>query len=127
MPGDKKKILIAEDDKSIAMALELKLKNVGFDVTVANDGAEAVEYLSKTTYDLALLDLIMPRKDGFTVLEEVDPKKLQTPIIVLTNLSSLEDEEKALKLGAKDYFVKSNMSLSEIVDYINRFFTHENK
>ncbi|OGH58921.1 MAG: hypothetical protein A2725_04205 [Candidatus Magasanikbacteria bacterium RIFCSPHIGHO2_01_FULL_33_34] len=115
-----KKILVAEDEKPMARALELKLNNSGFETTVVHDGDQAIKALLKEKYDLLLLDLIMPVKDGFVVLEEIKKEKISVPVIVSTNLSQDEDAKKAKDLGAVDYFVKSDTSISKVVEYIKR-------
>ncbi len=115
-----KKILIAEDEKPMAHALELKLKHSGFETKVVFDGQEALEAINADKFDLILLDLMMPKKDGFTVLTEMRNQQNNTPVIVLSNLSQAEDEEKAKKLGAKDYFVKTDIPLTEIIDRIKK-------
>jgi len=118
-----KKILIAEDEKPMAKALELKLTNSGFEVEVVYDGEAAVKALSEGKFDLVLLDLVMPKMDGFMVLEEVKKIKNKTPIIVSTNLSQTDDEKKARDLGAVDFLVKSDTSLKEIVDKVSKMLT----
>lgn len=114
------KILIAEDEKPMAHALELKLSKAGFDVKVVYDGEEAIKTLEENTFDLMLLDLMMPKKDGFSVLTSIREKGMKIPIIVSTNLSQEEDMKKAKELGADDYFVKSNTPISQVVEYIER-------
>lgn len=113
-----KKILIAEDERAIAKALELKLKNSGYDVTVAYDGQEALNNLKTNQYDLLVLDLMMPNVDGYQVLENLRDSNNTTPVIVASNLSQDNDFQKAKSLGAKDYFIKSNTSLAELVEKI---------
>jgi DNA-binding response OmpR family regulator len=117
-----KKIIIVEDDMPIAKALKLKLDGAGFESKVVLNGKEAVDELAKTEYDLMLLDLMMPVMDGFAVLEQLKKEGSKLPVIVLTNLSQDEDIERAKGLGAKDYFVKSDMNLTDLVKYINKFF-----
>lgn len=113
-----KKILIAEDEKPMANAVKLKLEKNGFEAVIANNGLEAINELKKGNFDLALLDLIMPVKDGFGVLEEVKKLGIKTPIIVASNLSQGGDIEKAKELGAVDYFVKSDTPISEVVEKV---------
>lgn len=113
-----KKILVADDEKPLAKALELKLKKENYDVSVASNGEEAIELLSKNKFDLALIDLIMPKKDGFAVLEEMQKRKIKIKIAVLSNLAQEEDVNRVKKLGADDYFVKANTPLSDIVSYV---------
>lgn len=116
-----RKILVAEDEKPMSKALELKLTGSGYDVVVAQNGEEALEALAskdKGPFDILLLDLVMPVKDGFEVLDELKKKKNKIPVIVLSNLGQEEDEDRVRELGAKEYFVKSNTSLAEIVTAI---------
>lgn len=115
-----KKILIAEDDASLSKALKLKLVSLGFEVEVATDGDDALMHLKKTQYDLLLLDLMMPQVDGFGVLEELKKSKHKPVIFVNSNLSQASDKDKAMKLGADDYLVKSDISLKEIVAKITK-------
>ncbi|PLX28394.1 hypothetical protein C0581_02595 [Candidatus Parcubacteria bacterium] len=116
----KKKILIAEDEKPMAKALELKLNNSGYEAKAVFDGVEAVEALEQDKYDLMLLDLMMPKKDGFGVLEDMKAKKIKVPVIVSTNLSQDADIERAKKLGAKDYFVKSDTPITGVIEHIQK-------
>jgi len=116
------KILIVEDEIVLARALELKLKNEGFEVELAGNGEEGFKKITKpkAKYDLILIDLIMPKMSGFEVLEKLKKTK-NLSIIVTSNLSQKEDLKKALDLGAKDYIIKSNTSLSEIVAKVKKF------
>lgn len=116
-----KKILIAEDEKPLAHAMELKLTNAGYSVTVANDGDEAIAYLKNNKYDLLLLDLIMPISDGFNVLLNMKKSKNKTPVIVMSNLSQEEDKIRTTNLGVKDFFIKSDTSLAELVFKIQSY------
>ena len=109
------KILIAEDEQPMAQALQTKLTKEGFEAEIAVNGEDAIEKIKTGAYDLVLLDLIMPVKDGFTVLKEVGT---QADIIVTTNLSQEEDEKKVKELGAIDYLVKSNTPLNTIVERV---------
>jgi len=117
-----KKILIAEDEVAIAKTLELKLQAQGFEIICASDGDEALAHLSKTPFDLVLLDLVMPRKDGFEVLAILKKQSPQTPVFVLTNLGQEEDERRCKELGAQEYFVKADIPLSDLVERINKLF-----
>lgn len=113
-----KKVLIAEDERPLAMALEIKLKKVGIDAKAVFDGSEALNELSKNKYDLILLDLMMPVMDGWTVLNEINVKKLKVKVIVTSNLSQPEDIDKAKELGALDYLVKSDNAIADIADKV---------
>lgn len=115
-----KKILIAEDEKPMAKALELKLNSAGFETVTAFDGAQAIAALEKDTFDVLLLDLMMPVRDGFSVLEEIKKKQLPIQVIVSTNLSQPEDEKRAKELGAVDYFVKSDTSISMVIEHVKQ-------
>lgn len=120
MPIPIKKILIVEDDQPLARALELKLGNEGFQIKVASDGEAALDVLSKEKFDLMLLDLILPKKDGFTVLAELKAKNSTMPVVVLSNLGQEDDSRKARELGAINYFIKSDTSISSIIEYIKQ-------
>lgn len=110
-----KSILIVEDERPLAHALEMKLKSQGYQTHIATNGEEAIAELKKGGYHLMLLDLIMPVMDGFAVLEEMKGQKSRVPVIVLSNLGQDEDRTKAKGLGAIDYFVKSNTPIAEII------------
>jgi DNA-binding response OmpR family regulator len=120
--ADQKRILIIEDEGAIARAMQFKLENSGFTAEIAGNGKVGISNLEKNTYDMILLDLMMPVVDGFGVLEAMKEKKVKTPVIVLTNLSQPEDEEKVKKLGALDFFVKADVPIADIVEYINKYF-----
>ena len=116
------KILVTEDDRFLASAYRAKLSKVGFEVTVATDGQEALELLQNGLEpDLILLDLVMPRKDGFATLQELreKPQWAQVPIIVASNLGQKEDLDKAQALGATDYVIKSDLSMDALVAKVN--------
>jgi two-component system, OmpR family, alkaline phosphatase synthesis response regulator PhoP len=123
--GQPKKILVAEDERPMAHALELKISKAGFDVRVAYDGEEAISMLEKEKFNLVLLDLMMPKKDGFSVLIEMREKGINVPVIVSTNLSQEEDIKKAKELGADDYFVKSNTPIIRVVEYIEKVLSRQ--
>ena len=116
-----KKILIVEDEKSLADMLALSLKISGFEVKNAYNGDEAIEILKNEIFDLVMLDLVMPKKDGFTVLADMNATKIKTPVIVSSNLFQGEDVKRAKELGARDFFIKSNTAITDVVDYIATF------
>lgn len=117
-----KKILILEDERPLARALELKLVHEGFAVTVAPNGEEGLALLEREPFDLVLCDLMMPKVDGFAVLKAIKERGLSAPVVVLTNLSQSEDERRARELGAMDFFVKSDVPVSDIVERVRRIF-----
>ena len=124
-----KKILIAEDEETLLNVLKDRFEGEGWTVATAKDGVEAMEQIEKaskrTMFDLVLLDLLMPKKDGFEVLEEIrDNQELRDlPVIVLSNLGGDEDIKKALALGANDYYVKTQHPMSEIVEKAKKYET----
>ena len=117
-----KTVLVVEDDNFLIKAYEAHLAKAGFHVRTALDGVEAVESLKKVMPDIILLDLVMPRMDGFDVLEEMQKKSewKKIPIVVVSNLGQESDRDRSLKLGAVEYIVKSDFSLQEIVGLINK-------
>ena len=116
-----KAVLIVEDEKPLAHALQLKLEHEGFTVTIAPNGADGMREALSGKYGLILLDLIMPEVDGFAVLQALLEKKIKTPVVVLSNLGQEEDKERAKKLGAKGYFVKANTPMTEILKASKQF------
>ena len=116
------KILVVEDDKYLINAYRVKLTKAGFDVQLATDGDEALTLLSSFKPDLVLLDLILPIRDGFSVLTEMKKQPLwsKIPVIIASNLGQKEDIDRGMKLGASDYIVKSDMTLVAIIEKIKR-------
>lgn len=113
-------IMVVEDDRFLVKAIEAKLLSSGFKVIVARDGEEAIEALKKATPALMLLDLIMPKKNGFEVLEDMhaSPTWKKIPVIILSNLGQESDQKKGMELGAVDYVVKTKFSLQQIVELL---------
>jgi len=112
------KVLVAEDEATMARALEIKLKKNGIDVVVAQDGLQAMSELEKGGYALVLLDIMMPQMDGWSVLGAIRDKKIAVKVIIASNLSQEEDRKKAMSMGAVDYIVKSEMSLADIIEKV---------
>jgi len=101
------KILLAEDDPNLGDLLKDYLELKGkFDVTLCTDGEEAVNQFRKSTYDLCILDVMMPKKDGFTVGKEIRKINTTTPIIFATAKGMMEDKTEAFELGGDDYITK---------------------
>lgn len=119
MSANRKRILIVEDETAFSAVLSLKLRHAGFDVEVAADGVEALEFLSSGFFDLILLDLILPRMDGFEFLKKISSRKPKIPVVVLSNLSQEEDVRKARVLGVKDFFVKADDQIVDIVGHLS--------
>jgi len=111
-----KKILVVEDEELIAKPLAMKLRLSGFEVKNAYDGSEALAILAKEKFNLILLDLLMPKIDGFTVLAELQKNGDTTPVIVATNLNQAEDVSRVFDLGCTNYYVKADTTLDQIVE-----------
>ena len=101
----RQKILVADDEASIRRILETRLKMVGYDVVTAEDGEEAVEVFNKTNPDLVVLDVMMPKMDGYGVTREIR-RTSDIPIIILTALGDVSERITGLELGADDYVIK---------------------
>lgn len=116
-----KKILIIEDEPSLLRLLSTEIKSLKYDIIEARDGKQALVLFKKEKPDLVLLDLVLPLKSGFEVLEEIKIKqKSKVPVIILSNLAGEQDIELGKNLGALDYIVKSNMTLKEIMIKVNK-------
>ncbi|HIJ57252.1 MAG TPA: response regulator [Deltaproteobacteria bacterium] len=99
-------ILVSDDDEDTRKLVERILKNRGYQVTLSEDGIDVLLRLGRETYDLLLVDINMPNLDGFQLLEMMNQKGIQAPVIFLTARDSLEDERRGLELGAMDYIKK---------------------
>jgi len=120
-----KKILLAEDDKFIARAYKDGLQEEGFDIVAAENGEKAWQKVQEGSFDLILLDIIMPGKDGFEILKDIKLNDITTPVMVISNLGQKEDIEKAKELGAKDYLVKSKHSMKEVIEKVKTQLARE--
>lgn len=100
------KILLVEDEESLAKGLEYNLSEEGYQVDIAKDGKQAIEMSDKKNYDLVLLDIMLPYKNGFEVTEHIRNKNPQMPILMLTARTSVDDRVKGLEIGADDYITK---------------------
>jgi DNA-binding response OmpR family regulator len=111
------KILIVEDDAVLQRTLQEFLVAEKFEVICAADGEEGIRIAKKEKPDLVLLDIILPKKDGYEVIKELkgDQATTKIPIVLLTNLGGVHDVEKALELGATTYLIKSDYKLEEVV------------
>lgn len=117
------KILLAEDDKFISKAYQDGLGRAGFEVIAAYDGNEALNKIKSKKPNIILLDLIMPEKNGFEVLEEIktDNDLKNIPIIILSNLGQSSDIQRGRDLGANDYLIKSNFSIKEVIEKMKEY------
>lgn len=115
-----KKILVVEDERTLSALISDKLKEEGFEVANAYDGQEAVDYFANGgAADLVLLDILLPKMDGFTALEQFNGQEVKAPVVIFSNFLHDEEEEKARKLGAKAFLVKAAFSTAEVVSKIN--------
>ena len=116
-----KKILVVEDDTYLANAYRVKLVKSGFEIKNAFDGEEALETLKTFIPDIILLDIVMPKKDGFATLADIkaNEKTKNIPIILCSNLGQKEDIDRGMQLGAKEFFIKTDFPLSSLVEKIN--------
>ena len=114
------KILVAEDDKLISNSLCEALKQNGFDTVAAYDGEEAVAKSKEVKPDLMLLDIMMPKLDGISVLWELkaNPETSGVPVVVLTNIGDVETISKIVEAGAVDYLLKSDQSVDDIIQKV---------
>jgi two-component system alkaline phosphatase synthesis response regulator PhoP len=119
----KKLILVAEDDKHLASAYEIKLKKENFDVIVARDGELALQLIKEKKPDFIILDLIMPVKDGFEILKELhtNPELKDMKVLILSNIGHEESIARARELGALDYIIKSDTTMQEIINKIHSY------
>lgn len=115
-----KKILLIEDDPFISDIYITNLRNSGFEVSLASDGESGMAHVKKGGIDLILLDLLLPKIDGFEILKKMreESSLKNIPVIILTNLGEKENIEKGLKLGAVDYLIKVNFSPREVIEKI---------
>jgi two-component system, OmpR family, response regulator VicR len=120
MTGETKKVMLVEDDRFLSSIIKTRLEKDGLLVTQAFDGEDAIKRLTEEQPDLIILDLIMPKMNGFEVLKEISttPGLEKTPVVIVSNLAQDSDIEKARQLGAKEYFVKVKVSVDDLVGKI---------
>ncbi|HEV2381879.1 MAG TPA: response regulator [Terriglobia bacterium] len=125
MENHTRRILLAEDDRFLRKAAGAMLRRQGFTVLTAEDGEEALRVARAETPDLILLDLIMPKMQGFEVLKALksDPQTSPIPVVILSNLGQESDSKAAREMGALDYWVKANLALEELVRRVEEKFT----
>jgi len=126
--ADKKiKILLVEDDTFLVGMYKTKFDLEGFEVVTAEDGQKGLDLAGKENPDIILLDVLMPKMDGFSVLEKLkaDAKTKKIPVILLTNLGQKEDVQKGLDRGAAGYLIKAHFMPSEVVDKIKKILADQ--
>lgn len=121
------RILLAEDDRFLRKAAEATLRRAGHAVLTAADGEETVDRARAQRPDLILLDLIMPKLQGFEVLRRLkaDPATAAIPVVVLSNLGQERDVQQALAAGAAAYYVKANISLHDLAERVDGLLRRE--
>lgn len=118
--ADTSKILLVDDDEFLLDMYSMKFKEAGFNIDIASSGQDALDKLVRKSYDIILLDIVMPGVDGFEVLNRMKNDNLGggVPVIVLSNLGQKEDIDRGLSLGAKDYIIKAHFTPTEVVEKI---------
>ncbi|MFH1366749.1 MAG: response regulator [Patescibacteria group bacterium] len=121
-----KKILIIEDEAAILYSLKARLTVEGINTLTASSAEEGFEILKKEKPDVILLDIILPQMDGLSFMKQLknDKSYQDIPIIIMSNLNKKDKIEKSLKLGAKDYIVKSEFNLESLINKIKDVITH---
>lgn len=119
--SNKFKILIIEDEKILSDVLKSKLEKEGYEVAVAVDGDEGLNKLKLEKPDLALLDIVMPKVNGYEVLEKIQEEKINIPIIVISNSGQPVEIEKIKKMGAVDYLIKTKFNPIEVVEKVKKY------
>lgn len=117
-----KKILFVEDEIDIQKTLGEALRRKDYDVKAAMDGEIGLKLAKSENPDLILLDIILPKKNGLEVLEDLrkNERTKNIPVIILTNLENVGEVEKAIELGATTYLIKANYSLDEIIEKVRK-------
>ena len=114
------RVVIVEDDEFLSGIYQTKFAMEGFAVTVAANGEEGLKTIEKKMPDIVLLDILLPKLDGFAVLESLkkNAKTKNIPVILLTNLGQKDDVDRGIELGAADYLIKAHYKPSETVEKV---------
>lgn len=115
-------ILLVEDDVFLSSIYQKKFEMEGFKVTPVDNGEKVLGEAKKKKPDIVLLDILLPKRDGFSVLSQLkaDPEVKDVPVILLTNLGQKDDVDKGLQAGAADYLIKAHFKPSEIVEKVKK-------
>lgn len=119
--GDKKKILIVEDEQALLDLLRAKLSRENYDVEVAADGAEGLAKIKSWQPELILLDIVMPKMDGYEVLERMHEENIKIPVIIISNSGQPVEIEKTKKLGAVDHLIKTEFNPIDVIDKVRNY------
>lgn len=119
--------MIVEDDLFLMSLLKNRMERAGFLILMAKDGEEALKILRDHKPDLILLDIILPGKSGFEVVEEMkaDPQIQDAPVMIISNLGQDVDIQRGKELGALDYFVKAKTSMEDVVERAVNFLNNK--
>ncbi len=122
-PEKKKRVLLIEDDSFISQLYALKFSKTPYEMILARDGEEGIALSKDQKPDLILLDIILPKLSGFSVLESFksDPETKDIPVILLTNLGQQENIQRGMNLGAADYIIKAHHTPQEVINKIEPF------
>ncbi|MEI6596635.1 MAG: response regulator [bacterium] len=123
------KILIVEDEEFLSDMYKIKFERAGYITVTASDGLEGFELAKKEQPDLILLDLILPRLDGFKVLAKLrqEPSTKKIKVFILSNLGQSDEVNKGMKTGADGYFIKANLTPSQLLEKVNTIFNNQGK
>lgn len=124
-PGKIYKILLVEDEEFLRRIFKARLVGDGYDVTDVGSAENALEWLEQAAPDLIILDLYLPRMNGFDFLKllKVNPARAGTPVLILSGLGQEADIRKGLELGAREFIVKTNVKPRELLDKIRHMLT----
>ncbi len=123
----KTKILIIEDERPLADLLGSKIKKEGYEVENAYDGEEGYKKIKSFKPDLILLDIIMPKMDGYEVMEKMNEEKKNIPVIIISNSGQPVEIEKTRKLGAVDHLIKTQFSPTDVLEKVNEYLGNGGK
>ena len=120
MSNNKKTILIIDDEEILLDVLSKKIRDEKFNVLTAKDGQEGLDRIKKDKPDLILLDMLLPKVDGYGVLEEMKKDNITIPVVIISNSGQPVDIDRAIKLGVCDYLIKAEFEPAEVVEKIRR-------
>ncbi len=121
------KILLVEDEEALAEVLSAKLKKEGYDIEVAYNGEEGLAKLKRYQPDLMLLDIVMPKMDGYEVLEKMNEENIKIPVIIISNSGQPVELEKTKKLGAVDFLIKTQFDPNEVITKIKNYLAKDSR
>jgi len=126
MENRKSKILIVEDEEALATVLNAKLEKEGYEMSVTYDGEAGFNKIKQWSPDLILLDIVMPKMDGYEVLEKMNEEGIKIPVIIISNSGQPVEIEKTKKLGAVDHLIKTQFDPKEVVTKVKNYLEADN-